>query len=110
LIRTVRRAIVMTCASVFVLPLLLALSAGSAEAATCAKYRVAWGPAPVHENPDTNSVVRKYKYVNQYVTGPANKNVLDTESGVWFIAVYTSAATDGEGWMRAAQLDYPTSC
>jgi hypothetical protein len=108
--RSGTRTTTVLAAGTIALSTALTLNVGVAEAAACAKYRVVYGPAPVHENPDNDSVVRKHKRVGDYVKGPANRYELDGESGIWFTAVYTSAARDGEGWMRAAQLSYPMSC
>lgn len=66
-------------------------------------YDVFADPTPVRENPDTGSVVRKYKYWMERVTGPCQQ-VLDQESGIHFTAVYCGCATDGIGWIRSAHL------
>jgi hypothetical protein len=108
--RTAMRIITAFALTAAALPAALTVDAGVAQAAACARYRVVFGPAPVHENPSNNSVIRKNKHVGDYVTGPANRNKFDGDSGIWYSAVYTSAATDGEGWMRSAQLSYPMSC
>lgn len=58
-------------------------------------------PTPVRENPDTNSVVRKYKYRGDRVTGPCGAT-LDIESGVVFVPVDCTCATDRIGWVRGS--------
>jgi hypothetical protein len=67
------------------------------------RYQVVNNGTPVQENPDTNSVVRKYKDAGQYVTGPCRK-ALDSESGVRFTAVDCTCATDEIGWIRSYSL------
>lgn len=78
-----------------------ATSAGSV-ADTCA-YTVRYNWTPVQENPDTDSVVRKYKHAGERVTGPCWAEY-DTEGGTWFTAVYCSCASDGIGWIRSYWL------
>jgi hypothetical protein len=70
--------------------------------ATCV-YHVRYDWTPVQENPDTDSVVRKYKFAGEQVTGPCWA-VFDTEGGTWFTAVYCSCASDGIGWIRSYWL------
>ncbi|HEY0637042.1 MAG TPA: hypothetical protein VGD67_05290 [Pseudonocardiaceae bacterium] len=89
--------------------LLVPLATPSAAAAeevrpAACSYVVYWVyESPVRENPDTDSVIRKYKYHTEMVSGPCMET-LDNESGVWFTAVYCSCATDGIGWMRSSHL------
>lgn len=71
-------------------------------AATCV-YHVRYNWTPVQENPDTDSVVRKYKFAGAQVTSPCQA-VYDTESGTWFTAVYCGCASDGIGWIRSYWL------
>jgi hypothetical protein len=70
-------------------------AAPAAQAATCVYYVRVF--AYVHENPSTNSKILKSKGAFERVTGPC------TRSG-GFIAVYTSAASDGIGWIDASKL------
>lgn len=79
-------------------------SADSARSvtATCV-YHVRYNWTPVQENPDTDSVVRKYKFAGARVTSPCWA-VYDTEGGTWFTAVYCGCASDGIGWIRSYWL------
>ncbi|HEY0640417.1 MAG TPA: hypothetical protein VGD67_22530 [Pseudonocardiaceae bacterium] len=78
-------------------------AAGTVTPTSTCYYNVVVDQTAVRENPDTNSVVRKYKYRGELVTGPCQR-VLDTESGVYFTAVNCSCATDGIGWIRSSHL------
>jgi hypothetical protein len=53
--------------------------------------------AYVHENPSPNSKILKSKGAFARVTGPCR-----AQNG--FIAVYTSAASDGIGWIDGSKL------
>ena len=53
--------------------------------------------AYVRENPSLNSKILKSKGAFERVTGPCR-------SANGFIAVYTSAASDGEGWIDGSKL------
>lgn len=69
---------------------------------TCV-YWVMYNGVPVHENPDTDSVVRKWKNYGERVEGPCLIS-LDVESGLYFVAVFCGCATDHEGWISARRL------
>ena len=102
-----KRPLFVTAAATLFLALTVPLStqavaATGATVNTCV-YDVFADPTPVRENPDTGSVVRKYKYWMETVTGPCQQ-VLDHESGIHFTAVYCTCATDGIGWIRSAHL------
>jgi len=61
--------------------------------------------AVVRENPDTNSVVLKWKHRGNYISHPCDSEyphvlVTDIESGVPFLSVNCTCATDGIGWIR----------
>ena len=79
------------------------MKAGAATVADQCVYYVRYNNTPVQENPDTDSVVRKYKNAGERVTGPC-RAAYDTESRVWFTAVDCSCATDGIGWIRSYWL------
>jgi hypothetical protein len=79
----------------------VAISADPASAACVSYYWVNQVPAPVRENPSSQSVVRKYKQVFDTVTGPCSSAVRDPHSSRLYIPVYTQAATDGIGWMAS---------
>jgi len=79
------------------------VKAGAATVADQCVYYVRYNNTPVQENPDTDSVVRKYKNAGERVTGPC-RAAYDTESRVWFTAVDCSCATDGIGWIRSYWL------
>jgi hypothetical protein len=66
-----------------------------AEAATCVYYVKVF--AYVHENPSTNSRIITWKSAFARVTGPCS-----SRNG--FIAVYTSSASDGIGWIDGSKL------
>jgi hypothetical protein len=81
------------------------VAATTAQAASCV-YRVIYGgAAPVRENPDTNSVIRKHKYYGEIVTSGCAP-FYDPESGVVFVEVNCGCASDGQGWMRRSYLEY----
>jgi hypothetical protein len=63
-------------------------------------YYVRYDNTPVQENPDTDSVPRKYKNAGARVTGP-RQAAYDTESRVWFTAVDCSCAIHGFAWIRS---------
>jgi hypothetical protein len=65
------------------------------EAATCVYYVKVF--AYVRENPRPHSVILKSKSAFSRVTGPCH-----SRNG--FIAVYTSAANDGIGWIDRSKL------
>jgi hypothetical protein len=67
----------------------------SAEAASCVYYVKVF--AYVRENPSLNSKILKSKGAFEKVTGPCR-----SQNG--FIAVYTSAASDGIGWIDRSKL------
>jgi hypothetical protein len=69
--------------------------APQAEAATCVYYVKVF--AYVRENPSLNSKILKSKGAFERVTGPCR-----AQNG--FIAVYTSAASDGIGWIDSSKL------
>jgi hypothetical protein len=105
-----KRPLIVTAAATLFLGLALPMSAQAAatdtttdSTITACVYDVFADPTPVRENPDTGSVVRKYKYWMETVTGPCQE-VLDVESGIHFTAVYCTCATDGIGWIRSAHL------
>lgn len=76
-----------------------------AKAASCVRYYwVDQVPAPVRENPNSRSVVRKYKSVFDTVTAPCRAHVADKYSSRVYVAVYTRAASDGIGWMSTGTL------
>jgi hypothetical protein len=79
-------------------------TSGAAAAPTC-HYTVRYDGSAVRENPDTDSVVRKYKQVGDGVTArwPC-EIVVDTESGAAFAEVVCACASDDRGWMRKDQL------
>jgi hypothetical protein len=79
-------------------------SADPASAACVRYYWVNEVPAPVRENPSSQSVVRKYKQVFDTVTGPCWASVRDPHSSRLYIPVYTRAATDGIGWMASQTI------
>jgi hypothetical protein len=66
-------------------------------------YYVRYNYTPVQENPDTDSVVRKYKRAGSRVTGPC-RAAYDVESRTWFTAVDCSCATRGKAWIRSYWL------
>jgi hypothetical protein len=70
-------------------------AAPQAEAATCVYYVKVF--AYVRENPSLNSKILKSKGAFERVTGPCR-----AQNG--FIAVYTSAASDGIGWIDGSKL------
>jgi hypothetical protein len=70
-------------------------AAPAAEAATCVYYVKVF--AYVRENPSNNSKILKSKGSFERVTGPCQ-----ARNG--FTAVYTSAASDGIGWMHTSKL------
>jgi hypothetical protein len=89
---------------------LAALSAGGVLAATAPKAAKAKACtyvyyvkvfAFVHENPSTNSVVRESKSAYARLTGPCH----GSENG--FFPVYSSATTDGLGWVDRSKLYGP---
>jgi hypothetical protein len=84
---------------------IVATSADSASAAGCVRYYwVDQVPAPVRENPSSQSVVRKYKNLFETVTGPCSPAVRDPHSPRLYIPVYTRAASDGVGWMASQTI------
>lgn len=82
---------------------LLGATAGVAAAAPAAPARAAACVynvrvfAYVRENPSLNSKILKSKGAFERVTGPCR-----SQNG--FIAVYTSAASDGIGWIDSSKL------
>ncbi|MFI6908306.1 hypothetical protein ACIBKY_44090 [Nonomuraea sp. NPDC050394] len=78
-------------------------SAHAASAGGGCVYFVRYNHTPVQENPDTDSIARKYKPAGARVTGPC-RAAYDTESRVWFTAVDCSCTTDGIGWIRSYWL------
>lgn len=66
-------------------------------------YHVRYDWTPVQENPDTDSVVRKYKHAGQRVTGPCRAEY-DLEGATWFTAVDCGCATSGKAWIRSYWL------
>ena len=56
--------------------------------------------AYVRENPSLNSKILKSKGAFERVTGPCRYS-----NG--FVAVYTSAASDGIGWIDRSKLFFP---
>jgi len=84
-----------------------ASAASSAEAATTMNgpcvYHVRYDGTPVQENPDTDSIARKYKKAGERVTGPC-KAQYDTEGATWFTAVDCSCASAGKAWIRSYWL------
>ena len=70
-------------------------TAPRAEAATCVYYVRVF--AYVRENPSPNSKILKSKGAFERVTGPCR-----TQNG--FTAVYTSAASDGIGWIDSSKI------
>jgi hypothetical protein len=104
-----RRPVVLAAALTFFFALLAPFGAQATAGTdngnginTC-HYDVFTDATQVRENPDTDSVIRKWKYWMEHVTGPCQE-VLDGESGVWFTAVYCTCATDGIGWIRSSAL------
>jgi hypothetical protein len=70
-------------------------AAPRAEAATCVYYVRVF--AYVRENPSPNSKILKSKGAFERVTGPCR-----AQNG--FTAVYTSAASDGIGWIDSSKI------
>jgi hypothetical protein len=68
-----------------------------------------FAPAPIRENPDSNSTIVKFKNTGEDVTSKhsCGFEVLDRESGIHFVSVNTHSATDNEGWMRSRDLINP---
>jgi hypothetical protein len=92
------------------LTVLAAPTAGAATSAEAVKmlngpyvYHIRYNNTPVQENPDTDSIVRKYKEANARVTGPC-KAQYDTEGATWFTAVDCSCASKGLAWIRSYWL------
>lgn len=76
-----------------------------ANAASCVRYYwVDQVPAPVRENPNSRSVIRRNKSVFDTVTAPCRAHVADKYSSRVYVAVYTRAASDGIGWMSTGTL------
>lgn len=69
---------------------------------TCVWY-VLYNSVAVRENPDTDSVIRKFKNAGDRVTSPCRAEY-DTEGATWFTSVYCGCATDGIGWIRSSSL------
>jgi len=75
----------------------VAAPAAPARAATCVYYVKVF--AYVHENPSRYSKILKSKGAFERVTGPCRYS-----NG--FVAVYTSAASDGIGWIDRSKLHF----
>lgn len=82
-------------------------AAASAETVTTMNgpcvYHVRYDGTPVQENPDTDSVARKYKSAGSRVTGPC-KAEYDVEGATWFTAVDCECASRGYAWIRSYWL------
>ncbi len=74
--------------------------------ANCEMLRVNTDHVGVHENPDTNSVIRKYKNSGDLVQWMCVE-YHDVEGATWFKNVQCSCATDGEGWIIENYLSLP---
>jgi hypothetical protein len=55
----------------------------------------------VHESPDTNSVIRKFKYRGDRMFNPGCRWAEDAETGTGFRRVVCGCATDGFGWVNS---------
>ena len=71
------------------------VAAAPAHAATCVYYVKVF--AYVRENPSLNSKILKSKGAFDRLTGPCRYSK-------GFVAVYTSAASDGIGWIDRSKL------